>query len=45
MMLSGATGDSTDAAVNGSWDSLAPGDQVTFTANYTVTQNDIDTLQ
>jgi uncharacterized repeat protein (TIGR01451 family) len=41
----GATGDSTDAAVNGSWDSLAPGDQVTFTANYTVTQNDIDTLQ
>lgn len=41
----GATGDSTDAAVNGSWDSLAPGDQITFKANYTVTQSDVDTLQ
>ncbi len=37
--------DSTDAAVNGVWDSLAPGDSVTFTAPYTVTQSDIDTLQ
>jgi hypothetical protein len=38
-------GDSTDAASNGSWDTLAPGDEVTFTGTYTVTQNDIDTLQ
>ncbi len=39
------TGDSTDASVNGSWDVLAPGDELTFTATYTVTQSDIDTLQ
>jgi Prealbumin-like fold domain len=38
-------GDSTDAASNGSWDSLAPGDILTFTATYVVTQNDVDTLQ
>jgi hypothetical protein len=38
-------GDSTDAGVNGTWDSLAPGDVVNFTANYTVTQNDVDYLQ
>lgn len=38
-------GDSSDAAINGSWDSLAVGDKVTFTATYTVTQNDVDTLQ
>jgi uncharacterized repeat protein (TIGR01451 family) len=38
-------GDSTDAAANGFWDSLGPGDSVTFTASYTVTQQDIDTLQ
>lgn len=38
-------GDSTDAISNGSWDTLAPGDVVTFTGVYTVTQNDIDTLQ
>ncbi len=37
--------DSTDAGVDGTWDSLAPGDIVTFTATYTVTQNDVDTLQ
>ena len=41
----GTIGDSTDAASNGVWDTLGPGDQVTFTATYTVTQNDIDTLQ
>ena len=34
--------DSTDTEVNGSWDSLAPGDVVTFSASYTVTQADID---
>lgn len=41
----GTTGDSTDTSINGSWDSLAPGDQVTFTASYIITQNDVDTLQ
>ncbi len=41
----GVTGDSSDSSTNGIWDSLAPGDQVTFTANYIVTQNDVDTLQ
>lgn len=38
-------GDSTDAAANGIWDTLGPGDSVTFTAAYTVTQADIDLLQ
>lgn len=38
-------GDSTDGGVNGTWDSIAPGDIVTFTATYTVTQSDVDTLQ
>lgn len=37
--------DSTDAANNGSWDVLAPGDVITFTGSYTVTQADVDTLQ
>jgi uncharacterized repeat protein (TIGR01451 family) len=37
--------DSTDAAVNGSWNSLAPGDTVQFTSNYVVVQTDIDNLQ
>ncbi len=42
----GVSGDSTDGTPNdGVWDSLAPGDEVTFTANYIVTQNDVDTLQ
>ncbi|MEP3050744.1 MAG: hypothetical protein ABJP48_13355 [Erythrobacter sp.] len=42
----GTTGDSTDATPNdGVWDNLAPGDVVTFTGTYTVTQTDIDTLQ
>lgn len=38
-------GDSTDGGSNGTWDSLAPGDSVMFTASYQVTQQDIDTLQ
>ena len=38
-------GDSADAATNASWDSLAPGDTVVFSANYTVVQADIDNLQ
>lgn len=37
--------DSTDGGINGTWDAIAPGDIVTFTATYTVTQNDVDTLQ
>jgi uncharacterized repeat protein (TIGR01451 family) len=35
-------GDSSDGAANGSWDSLAPGDEIAFTASYTVVQGDID---
>lgn len=38
-------GDSVDAAADGIWDKLAPGDNISFTASYTVTQSDIDTLQ
>lgn len=40
-------GDSNDTSsgVNGVWDVLAPGDEIIFTANYTVTQQDLDTLQ
>lgn len=41
----GTPGDSSDGGVNGVWDTLAPGDQVTFTASYVVTQTDIETLQ
>ncbi len=41
----GIASDSTDATVDGVWDTLAPGDEVTFTATYIVTQNDVDTLQ
>jgi uncharacterized repeat protein (TIGR01451 family) len=38
--------DSTDVtANNGIWSVLSPGDQLTFTAPYTVTQADIDLLQ
>jgi len=37
--------DSTDAAANGVWDVIAPGDVITFTATYTVTQTDVDILQ
>lgn len=39
------SGDSTDSGTDGVWDILAPGDEVTFTATYLVTQQDIDTLQ
>lgn len=38
------TGDSTDATADHSWDILAPGDVVTFTGTYTVTQADVDNL-
>jgi hypothetical protein len=38
-------GDSSDAGINGTWDTLGPGDVVTFTATYAVTQNDVDYLQ
>ena len=39
-------GDLTDAPPsNGTWSVLAPGDVVTFTATYTVTQTDVDLLQ
>ena len=38
-------GDSTDAATNGSWNVLAPGDTVQFTSSYLVVQADIDNLQ
>jgi hypothetical protein len=40
------SGDSTDTVSNnGVWSQLAPGDVITFTANYTVVQSDIDLLQ
>ena len=42
---SAPAGDSTDAATDGIWDSLAPGDQIRFTGQYTVTQADVDNLQ
>ncbi|WP_165784574.1 DUF7507 domain-containing protein [Zhengella mangrovi] len=35
-------GASTDAAVDGIWDTLYPGDSITFTSSYVVTQADID---
>ncbi len=38
----GLPNDSTDAAENGIWDSLAPGDVVRFTASYEVQQEDVD---
>jgi len=38
-------GDSIDAAQNGSWDELGPGDSITFTGEYTLTQDDIDNLE
>ncbi|MEO1141714.1 MAG: hypothetical protein AAFW66_05135, partial [Pseudomonadota bacterium] len=42
----GPLNDSFDVTANdGIWDSLAPGDTVTFTALYTVTQQDIDSRQ
>jgi hypothetical protein len=36
---------SSDAAVNGSWDMLKPGDTISFSAQYTAAQSDIDYLQ
>ena len=40
------TGDSTNPTTSdGEWDALAPGDVLTVTATYTVTQTDVDTLQ
>lgn len=41
----GTLGDSTDAAADGSWDTLGVGDSITFTGTYTVTQDDVDNLQ
>ncbi|WP_073141131.1 DUF7507 domain-containing protein [Litoreibacter ascidiaceicola] len=41
----GIANDSTDAEANGIWDSLAPGDAVEFSAEYTVKQADIDARQ
>jgi cytochrome c oxidase assembly protein Cox11 len=39
-------GDSTTGVANdGTWATLGPKDVITFTATYTVTQNDVDTLQ
>lgn len=38
----GTTGDSTDAVQDGTWDSLAPGDLITLTSTYTITQADLD---
>ena len=39
------SGDSSDSTADGTWDSLAPGDSITFTAAYTITQSDVDLLQ
>ncbi|MCB1441210.1 MAG: DUF11 domain-containing protein, partial [Nitratireductor sp.] len=40
------TGDSTNPTTgDGEWDVLAPGDVLTVTATYTVTQTDVDTQQ
>ena len=42
----GAPNDSTDGTANdGVWSTLAPGDVITLTATYTLTQTDVDTLQ
>lgn len=42
----GAAGDSTNSTTGDNvWDVLAPGDVLTVTATYTVTQEDVDTLQ
>lgn len=38
-------GDSTDSGTDEIWDTLAPGDEVTFSSSYIVTQQDVDTLQ
>ena len=39
------TGDSTDLAGPGIWGTLRPNDTVSFTADYTVNQQDVDQLQ
>ena len=40
------TGDSNnDTTGDGEWDALAPGDVLTVTGTYTITQNDVDTQQ
>ena len=41
----GTIGDSTNTAGGNNWDTLAPGDALTMTVTYTVTQEDIDSLQ
>lgn len=42
----GPANDSSDSAANdGIWSVLAPGDQITMTGTYVVTQSDVDTLQ
>ena len=37
--------DSSDAATNGVWDTLRPGDEIRFTATYVVKQKDINLRQ
>lgn len=42
----GTANDSSDSTPNdGQWSTLAPGDVITLTATYTITQNDVDTKQ
>jgi large repetitive protein len=42
----GTANDSTDGAANdGVWSTLAPGDVITLTSTYTITQSDVDTQQ
>jgi hypothetical protein len=42
----GTVNDSTDSTANdGQWSTLAPGDVITLTATYIITQNDVDTQQ
>lgn len=38
-------GSSDPGGVDGSWDTLRPGDQVAFSANYTITQDDVNQRQ
>lgn len=45
LLDAGETGGSADAGVDGSWDTLGPGDQITFTSTYQVDQGDVDYLQ
>jgi len=41
----GTVNDSTDTGDGTAWSTLGPGDIITFTATYTVVQQDVDTLQ